>query len=105
MKSLAKSYGCDAEADITELPHAFRTTLATIPPFLPELIAERQHQTCDRIRVGLAWTAGRWKPERSIPIGRLTALGDITRHIVRQPAARGGIRPLARGARRPADDR
>ena len=72
-----ESYGCDAEADITELPHAFRTTLATIPPFLPELIAERQHQTCDRIRVGLAWTAGRWKPERSIPIGRLTALGDI----------------------------
>ena len=70
-------YGCDAEADITELPHACRTSLATIPPVLPELIAERADQPHGPVRVGLAWTAGIWKPERSIPIGRLTALGDI----------------------------
>jgi hypothetical protein len=33
-------FGCDTEIDITELPHAFRTELGTIPAAIPYLRVE-----------------------------------------------------------------
>jgi len=79
-------FGCDAEIDITELPHAFRTTLGTIPAAIPYLSArpERLQEAARRLgavsgqwRVGLVWAAGAWKPERSVPLDRLARLAEI----------------------------
>jgi hypothetical protein len=78
--------GCDAEIDVTELPHAFRTTLATIPNGLPLFRAEpsrlaaarrRLAAVPGRLKIGLVWAAGAWKPERSIALECLTRLGAI----------------------------
>jgi hypothetical protein len=81
-------FGCDAEIDITELPHAFRTTLGTIPAAIPYLRVkpERLEEAARRLsalsgsarrRVGLVWTAGAWKPERSVPLAQLARLAKI----------------------------
>ena len=79
-------FGCDAEIDITELPHAFRTTLGTIPAAIPYLSVEavraeaatrRLSAALGRLRVGLVWAAGAWRPERSVPLDRLTRLAEI----------------------------
>ena len=79
-------FGCDAEIDITELPHAFRTTLGTIPAAIPylsvepersEAAARRLSAVPGRLRVGLVWAAGAWRPERSVPLDRLARLSKI----------------------------
>ena len=79
-------FGCDAEIDITELPHAFRTTLGTIPAAIPYLSVEperseeaarRLSAVPGRLRVGLVWAAGAWRPERSVPLDRLARLAEI----------------------------
>jgi hypothetical protein len=79
-------FGCDAEIDITELPHAFRTTLGTIPVAIPylsvepersEAAARRLSEMPGRLRVGLVWAAGAWRPERSVPLDRLARLSKI----------------------------
>ena len=82
----AAAFGCDAEIDVTELPHAFRTTLESVPggvPYLrpdPDRVAEARRRL-DRfeegVAVGLVWAAGEWKPERSIALSRLAPLADI----------------------------
>jgi len=78
--------GCDAEIDVTELPHAFRTTLATIPNGLPLFRAEPSRLAAARrrlaavpgqLKIGLVWAAGAWKPERSIALECLARLGAI----------------------------
>lgn len=84
------AFGCEVEIDVTELAHACRTTLDTIParvPYLapdPVLAAEasrRLHRIRGaeprRLAVGLVWAAGAWKPERSVPLSRLAPLADI----------------------------
>jgi hypothetical protein len=83
-------FGCDAEIDVTELPHAFRTRLDTIPAAIPYVSADRVRSaeaaqrlsamSPERLRVGLVWTAGEWKPERSLSrkrLGRLAAIRGI----------------------------
>jgi hypothetical protein len=79
-------FGCNAEIDVTELPHAFRTALDTIPasvPYLhpePDRVAEaarRLWRLSAPLKVGLVWTAGEWKPERSIALGGLAGLATI----------------------------
>ena len=79
-------FGCDAEIDVTELPHAFRTTLSTIPGLAPPLrpdparLAEARRRLAAvpvRLKIGLVWAAGDWKPERSVPLERLTRLGTV----------------------------
>ena len=78
--------GCEAEIDVTELPHAFRTTIDTIPATIPYLFAEpagmaeaarRLAGASQRLRVGLAWAAGGWKPERSVALDCVRNLADI----------------------------
>ncbi len=79
-------FGCDAEIDVTELPHAFRTTAGSIPRPIPYLSAERGRSAeatrrlsavPGRVRVGLVWAAGEWKPERSLRLEQLSPLAAI----------------------------
>lgn len=79
-------FGCEVEIDITELPHAFGTTLETIPAAIPYLRADprRANEAARRLaartagrRVGVVWAAGAWKPERSVPLGHLAPLAGV----------------------------
>src|SRR2546423_8569039 len=80
-------FGCDAETDVTELPHAFRTTIETIPNSVPYLRPNAAAMVAARHRlaplnrhrkVGLCWAAGGWKPERSLTPRELAPLADIS---------------------------
>ena len=82
----ATAFGCDAEIDVTELPHACRTTLESIPaevPYLrpdPDRVVEARRRLLrlgQGLAVGLVWAAGEWKPERSIALCRLGPLAAI----------------------------
>jgi hypothetical protein len=72
----------DDEIEVMDLPHVFRTTLATIPadvPYLtvdPALVLAKSAawRRPDRFNVGLCWSAGDWDAQRSIP---LTALAPL----------------------------
>ncbi len=79
-------FGCDAEIEVTELPHAFRTTIGSIPRTVPYLSAERGRSAEGarrlsamprRVRAGLVWAAGEWKPERSLCLEQLSPLAAI----------------------------
>ena len=68
----------------TELPHAFRTTLGTIPAEIPYLRADpgraearRRAMDRDMLNVGLVWASGLWRPERNIPLALLAGLGRV----------------------------
>jgi Glycosyltransferase family 9 (heptosyltransferase) len=68
----------DVDVEVMELPHVFRTTLATIPAEIPYFHVEpaplpRQRQ----LAVGIAWRAGEWDARRSIPFSLLTPLWDV----------------------------
>jgi hypothetical protein len=78
-----RELGCDMQIDVTELPHAFRTTIDTIPAMVPylwpkpaEIAAARRRLVplADCRRVGLCWAAGEWKPERSLSPDELAPL-------------------------------
>ncbi|MGE0258171.1 MAG: glycosyltransferase [Alphaproteobacteria bacterium] len=79
-------FGCDAEIDMTEMPHAFRTRLDTIPAAIPYLSADHARSAAaarrlsaipGRLRAGLVWAAGEWKPERSMELAQLAPLAAI----------------------------
>src|SRR5207237_989972 len=81
-----RALGCEVEIDVTELPHAFGTTLATVPAAIPYLRAEpepaaaarqRLAPLAGRYKVGLCWAAGEWKPERSLTPGDLGPLAAV----------------------------
>lgn len=66
----------DVDVELMELPHAFRTTLATLPAKVPYLTAEPERVATQvarlegngRLRVGIAWAAGTWDGgHRSLP--------------------------------------
>ena len=79
-------FGCDAEIDVTELPHAFRTSIETIPNSMPYL---RPRQAAiaaakDRLaplaahpKIGFCWAAGDWRPKRSLKPRQLAPLADV----------------------------
>jgi hypothetical protein len=77
--------GCETEIDVTELPHAFRTTLATIPEPAPLFVDPARRAAARRrvaalpwrLKAGLVWASGAWKPERSLAPERLAPLGAI----------------------------
>jgi len=80
-------FGCDAEIDVTELPHAFRTTIETIPnsvPYLrpkPAQVSVAEHRLMPLAahrKLGLCWAAGGWKPERSLKPRELAPLADVS---------------------------
>lgn len=82
----------DADVEIMELPHIFRTTLATVPANIPYLHAEPMPlppSAGRQLAIGLVWRAGDWVAERSIPFALLApfaALTDVELFIL-QPGA------------------
>jgi Glycosyltransferase family 9 (heptosyltransferase) len=68
----------DVDVELMELPHVFRTTLATVPAEVPYLRVEPVPLPCGgRLAVGLAWRAGEWDARRSIPLALLAPLGKV----------------------------
>jgi hypothetical protein len=68
----------DADVELMELPHVFRTTPETIPAEVPYLHADPAPLPRGRgLAVGLAWRPGDWDPCRRIPIPLLAPLARI----------------------------
>jgi hypothetical protein len=75
------------DIESTELPHAFRTTLATIPANIPYVSASPEairkwrrvvgHE--GHFRVGLVWSADEWNQVRSIPLVALADLNEFSK--------------------------
>jgi hypothetical protein len=86
----------DADVEIMELAHVFRTTLDTIPSRVPYFdVAPAELPPAER-RVGVVWNSGEWDPQRCIPlpfIERLATVPGITLFPLQQDAAQ---HPLAR---------
>jgi hypothetical protein len=68
----------DADVEIMELPHVFRTDVSSIPAQVPYIRGIRPRElTRDGYRVGLVWKAGGWDPRRSIPFDAIRPLLDL----------------------------
>lgn len=69
----------DADVEIMELPHVFRTTLATIPQAIPYLHVKplRLATVPGKLQVGLVWQAGGWDARRSVPFELLAPLAAV----------------------------
>jgi len=69
----------DMDVEIMELPHIFRTTLATIPSVIPYLHVEPLllSSNKEKLSVGLVWKAGDWDERRSLAFSALAALALV----------------------------
>src|SRR5258708_4575152 len=100
----------DVEIDVTELPHAFRTTVSSIPSATPYLVVDPARVAAagarlggrdGPFRVGLAWRSGAWKAERSIPLHELAGLRNLSGAALvslQRGAGAGEWRTFAQGA-------
>ncbi len=92
----------DVAVELMELPHALRLTLAAVPAEVPYLAApparveaarDRLAAAEGRLKVGLVWTAGAWRPERSVPLEQLIQLNALPNialyNLQRGPALAG----------------
>ncbi len=69
----------DAEVEIMELTHVFRSTIETIGAKIPYLEVEPlQLSKENKFSVGLVWKAGNWDEKRNIPFTVLSPLAKIT---------------------------
>lgn len=88
----APDAGYDADIEIMELAHFFRTTPATVPAEVPYLRAEPMAlaRRADRPAIGLVWKAGDWNPARSMPFATLMPLAELpdVDWFILQPGAR-----------------
>jgi hypothetical protein len=87
----------DVDVEIMELPHFFRTTLATIPADIPYLHVQPKRLLADseQLAVGLVWKAGNWDARRSIHFALLeplAAVPGVQLHILQADAAASGWR-------------
>jgi hypothetical protein len=69
----------DVDIEIMELPHVFRTTLATVPQKTPYLHVDSLPLSTDKslLSVGIVWQSGDWNPSRDIPFSFLMPLAGI----------------------------
>lgn len=68
----------DADIEIMELPHYFRTTLSTIPATVPYIhVVPLPLPGKNKRRVALVWQAGDWDQSRNIPFDQLKPLFEI----------------------------
>jgi len=78
----------DVAIDLTELPHFFRTSLATIPADIPYInVAARKFSPTRNFRVGLVWSGSDWDPRRSLPVQHFDGFDQIrgvTLHILQR---------------------
>ncbi len=82
----------DADVEIMELPHVFRTTRRTVPGGVPYLRAPRARLARDGgLHVGIAWSCGGWNAEtRTIPcplLAPLAAIPGVTLHALQRGPA------------------
>jgi hypothetical protein len=84
----------DADVEIMELPHIFRTTLHTLPCSVPYIHVDPALLKNDgTLKVGLVWKAGDWNEERSMPFQMyysLAAIEGITFYILQPDAVLAG---------------
>jgi Glycosyltransferase family 9 (heptosyltransferase) len=81
-----------------ELPHVFRTTVATIPADIPYFhLDPAPLQQQGRMAVGVVWAAGEWdQARRSIPFPLLAPLArvpGVALYILQRGPARADYRP------------
>lgn len=80
----------EVEIEVMELPHALRTTLATLPAEVPYIHVKPILAPCargPRPRVGLVWQSGSWDATRSVApelMARLTGLSGINFRILQR---------------------
>lgn len=68
----------DTTVELMELPHVFRTSVATVPTEIPYLhVPPAPLPRSSRLAVGLTWAAGEWDENRSIPFDVLKPLTTI----------------------------
>ena len=83
----------DADVEIMELPHVFRSTLDTLPRTVPYLRADPAPlpRGPGRLHVGVTWRPGDWDDRRAVPVRLLAPLArlpGVTLHsLQRGPAA------------------
>jgi len=84
----------DVDLELNELPHLFRTTLASIPADVPYIFVEPASLPRNgRLRVGLIWQSGDWDERRSVSfseVKRLEQVRGIEWHILQRDASRAG---------------
>ncbi|HLN20117.1 MAG TPA: glycosyltransferase family 9 protein [Bacteroidales bacterium] len=69
----------DADIEIMELPHYFRTTASTIPSEFPYIYVEPRNFDCDnqQFSAGIVWKAGDWDKSRNIDFEYIKPLFSI----------------------------
>jgi hypothetical protein len=68
---------CDADVEIMELAHVFRSTPETLPRDVPYLFARAAHLPgSSSFRVGIAWRSGDWDPSRAVPFDLVTGIAS-----------------------------
>lgn len=81
----------DADVELMELPHVFRTTIETIPGEVPYLhVTPATLARNSKLAVGLTWAAGSWDQTRSIPfdvLAPLTHVSDVDWYVFQREAA------------------
>ena len=100
----------DVDLEIMELPHAFRSTVGTLPagvPYLHVAPAEDLPRTPGRRAVGLVWESGAWDARRSVPAGLVAeVLGEVRGvewHLLQRGPAREQM-PRGFGVESGSDD-
>ena len=89
----------DVDLEIMELPHLFRSTMATLPAGVPYLhvAAADLPRTPGRWAAGLVWRSGEWDKRRSVPAGLLAeTLGRVSGvdwHLLQRGSALGEMPP------------
>jgi hypothetical protein len=69
---------CDADVEVMEFPHIFRSTVDTLPKQIPYLHVEALGISTGRnLKVGLVWKAGDWDHRRNISFPLLKPLFDV----------------------------
>jgi len=82
----------DVDIELMELPHFFRSTLASIPVIIPYLHVQPTPLSLSskQLAVGLVWKAGDWDENRSLPFSFFYPLGKLPgiQFYILQPGAR-----------------
>lgn len=82
----------DADVELLELPHIFRTTLETLPADVPYLhVTPAARPAGDAVRIGVVWRAGDWDGRRSVPThlaAGLARVPGLELHVLQQGPAR-----------------
>lgn len=84
----------DADVEIMELAHVFRSTAETIPKEVPYLhVKKARLPVRGKITAGIVWQSGNWNESRSVPFDNIKSLiqnNDIIFYILQDRAEEAG---------------